>query len=481
MTTTTTELEAENEVLIQKGAAERRGGYMMVQEADVPERQSVAPETDTEKIVVICFHGMGTHLPLDALKGGLVELRRALGVAEIPFKPYSFSWEGQLVTEVRFQHGHQKFVVTEAYYSPYFKGKTNVADVLSFLGGNGLNALMNRKPLTRTIFGKVQAYQANPGTGRTLFFILLMILSLIWMNGVFVDILLKFREGTFQPTAFHQASGLAFSVTLGLALCFGLGMLIAKKSAATLLYLLFLLLCASIPLGALYVGVQQLLVSMSGAVFVPNWPAWGLVALGVTFAAGSWLARSFFDGYVGDVVAYVSGYSSSKFFQSRIEINARVDKVFKAVTQDGCDKLIVLAHSLGTVVAYDALNRFLLRRELRRKVGKVEFITFGSPLDKIAYIWRSESGGADILKTQLVADRQPLISREEVRAMVRWQNVYAKYDIVAGSLEYYDSQEKPQYNVINIEDVENKAPIASHNEYVNHDGLVQAIRTALGP
>jgi hypothetical protein len=140
-----------------------------------------------------------------------------------------------------------------------------------------------------------------------------------------------------------------------------------------------------------------------------------------------------------------------------------------------------LAHSLGTVVAYDALNRFLLRRELRRKVGKVEFITFGSPLDKIAYIWRSESGGADILKTQLVADRQPLISREEVRAMVRWQNVYAKYDIVAGSLEYYDSQEKPQYNVINIEDVENKAPIASHNEYVNHDGLVQAIRTALGP
>jgi hypothetical protein len=81
-----------------------------------------------------------------------------------------------------------------------------------------------------------------------------------------------------------------------------------------------------------------------------------------------------------------------------------------------CERIAVIAHSQGTVVAYDALcSKAVLPEDLARVKT---FVTFGSALNNA---W----------DTRLVPERTCRL-REPLPAGLRWINVWAAYDPVAG-------------------------------------------------
>ena len=93
-------------------------------------------------------------------------------------------------------------------------------------------------------------------------------------------------------------------------------------------------------------------------------------------------------------------------------------------------------------IAYDTLNRLIADDALAsdasgilRRTGL--FLTFGSPLDKIAFFFSVMGKNTQHIREQLAAVVQPLIQDYRNRAF-RWVNVYSRNDIICGSLDFYD-------------------------------------------
>lgn len=207
------------------------------------------------------------------------------------------------------------------------------------------------------------------------------------------------------------------------------------------------------------------------------------LVLGAAFFGLSAFARSFLINYAGDVAAYVSGSKASKFAEVRSQVQSQVGLALDHLIEEKYE-VIVLAHSLGSIVAYDVVNRSLLENDLRMHRIRA-FITYGCPLDKIAYIFQTEEPYGDSVRNELIYSRQPLV-QTKFRTQIPWWNVQAKHDIVGGGLIYYNQVPDPKTDytstfpdVMNVRDTTNTQPIASHSNYSDNDALSQTVEKAL--
>jgi hypothetical protein len=177
--------------------------------------------------------------------------------------------------------------------------------------------------------------------------------------------------------------------------------------------------------------------------------AWLSRLLLVMYGAGGLAAllavRHFLIQYAGDVAAYVNSHKVSKFNDIRRTIQ---DEAFKAachVYASGYDRIILVAHSLGSLIAYDAYNRIVTESALFHPgwnpVEKTKlFLTFGSPLNKIAFIFRSqvrENGVRELLASA----KQPLLEENHAYRPGMWVNVWSRNDIISGPLHFFDPGE----------------------------------------
>ncbi len=210
----------------------------------------------------------------------------------------------------------------------------------------------------------------------------------------------------------------------------------------------------------------------------------------------AFFVRYFLIQYAGDVAAYISPFKSSKFDSIRNEIQAigsRVARVvygFDAVAGVPHYKRIVVAgHSLGSVLAYDTLNG-ILNTDLtsptpgsRKTVERTtHLITFGSPLEKTAFLFRNQSNHvADPIREEMAAAYQPLIRcYDPFRKRLKWINLWSKKDIVSGRLRYYDVvPENHAMHVRNMEDPDAHTPLAAHTQYWNGRLLAQTLFDAV--
>jgi len=173
--------------------------------------------------------------------------------------------------------------------------------------------------------------------------------------------------------------------------------------------------------------------------------AWPLVVMASAFI------RLVLVQFVGDVAIYVMPYKLDAFNDLRKEIKDKVYKVAHAIysLKDPADKLvydhvIVLGHSLGSVIAYDALNR-LIHEDRSADAGAALdvvgrtplLLTFGSPLDKTAFIFGAQGHGTTEAREALAASVQPLIQHYDYRPK-KWINIYSPWDIISGYLDLYD-------------------------------------------
>jgi hypothetical protein len=272
--------------------------------------------------------------------------------------------------------------------------------------------------------------------------------------------------------------------------------------AALLALALPLLALASLGALAWFVGLAMAL-------------AWHLKVVTLTLALlAYWKAmaafRRFVVQYMGDVAIYVSSNEVNEFWKIRDEIKdigmRAASVVYNALAppaEGGATfaygQVVVVGHSLGSVVAYDTLNA-LIKRDQAARLGlravqrTYALVTFGSPLDKTAFLFRQHVPGPSVVREVLAAAVQPMIQSYDFRPSW-WINVYARVDIISGSLEYYDHppdrhQDAPPPALPNPKRVRNVPdpvrtinPAAAHTGYWNREAtrtvLYQAVTDAL--
>ena len=198
---------------------------------------------------------------------------------------------------------------------------------------------------------------------------------------------------------------------------------------------------------------------------VPKW-AHGLAwPLAVIISA---VVRRFLIQYVGDVAAYVQPQELDRFNELRTRIKRQVWNAAASVyaAADEYDDVLFVGHSLGSVVAYDTLNRLLREEALGRTPFAVQsrtrlLLTFGSPLDKTAFLF-SLQGNTTEAREALAASVQPLLAFPERRP--QWINIYSPWDLISGALDFYDLPGKPN-PVTNLEDPDASVLLGAHTQY----------------
>jgi hypothetical protein len=398
--------------------------------------------------------------------------------------------------------------VYEAYWAPFTEGAVRLADVVSFLARaawqGGRHALVPGG-FARFIFQRWIRYPVEPRACLPFALALLFVAALLLMNGAVAGGLLG-RLLTNASASPWPPRTLVLDWTGDLAI-FGIP---ATVLAALLGVLWFTRVsgagAADAPRppsrattwavwGAVWttvagtVAAALLMVAQAGCDGLLASPAANVacrsvsfarvlepaaaavVPIGLAFLALSWLVSRVLVRFVGDVAAYISSNRLDRFYALRERIQQVCARVVRAVYEDRrYDRCIVAGHSLGSVVAYDALNAVinedLSSSEALDVVARTPlFITLGSPLDKTAFVFRTQRPEQAAVREALAAAMQPMIVNYRSRP-ARWVNIWSRRDWISGRLDYYDDPLEPDARRIrNVEEPAASIPLLAHLQY----------------
>ena len=450
---------------------------------------AVAGEPEPSPVAVLVCHGMGEQVRFETVgqvAGAILTHAKAAGCAidpngvEISYQDKSFLARAEL-NWTRGGKRHQVHVY-EAYWAPVTEGKVTYVETLQFLlqaawRGFRCSRFLRKATFQRWMFDDMQDLTISAWTQIALF-------------GVALVVLLE--AATIAFVGFRVAAGVKEVAS------------IAAWPAMPPFSL------ASQHFGAWVLSVLAFLGNSVLQVLKPFLPDHAVLHhpdtvrhwFGAVVRTAAWLAmigqaffvRYFLIEYAGDVAAYISPFKDSKFDSIRTEIQAiglnvaRVIYGFDPVRGvPHYERIVIAGHSLGSVLAYDTLNAIInLDRATPGNRQAVErtthLITFGSPLDKTAFLFRNQSNHvADPIREQMAAGMQPLIrSYAEFRARLTWINLWSRMDIISGKLMYYDVvPEGDPLHVRNELDPDAKVPLAAHVQYWNGRLLAQELYDAV--
>ncbi len=403
---------------------------------------AVAAHTHLRKVAVLVCHGMGQQVPFQTLDcvAKLLTKSTEQHVHEVTLVNFGGKLLPRAELVLEDTQGPVLVHLYEAYWAPFTEGRVNTWDVIKFLYESAWGGLQfaARGEFDRWLFGKTRSLreQFRPGSTAVKILGALLIFSLLVILGL--------------------------AVTLGGVALFAL--LLGLKGIN---------------------GVFASAMNWSPVVVSAVWAVWA-VLLGLVL-----MVRYFLIQYVGDVAAYVSPYKVSKFDELRNQIQAAGEEVARCIygLNDSSGKpcyggVVVVGHSLGSVLAYDTLNRMIdeemyVDSSLEVVSRTQALITFGSPLDKTAFIFRSHLKSA-VFREALAGAKQPLIQSYKFRPD-KWINIFSRLDVISGSLEFYDNwdEENPK-QIENRVDKECRRLLLSHVDYWNHSALRKALYEGIG-
>lgn len=164
---------------------------------------------------------------------------------------------------------------------------------------------------------------------------------------------------------------------------------------------------------------------------------------------GTWAVRGFLRSYVSDVVFWTAQEGKSDLFNQRqVILNKAVNTLEHVLSDSDCARAIVIGHSLGSSVGYQALLEIWKRREAiglskdeaksRYPYEKIShFITAGSPIETLHYFF--ELTDSKHHRYNRIANRVKgsvegppfMIGR---RKSIKWVNLYAAADSISSEL-----------------------------------------------
>jgi len=252
------------------------------------------------------------------------------------------------------------------------------------------------------------------------------------------------------------------------------------------------------------------------AVFGPAWiwykpTSWPGMPPHFGFLASSWWVWPFLIAlsakirevmvqYVGDVAIYVTANKLNRFDEVRSQIKETARTVAASVylackpgTREFLyDQIAIVGHSLGSVIAYDTLNRLMLddwlaAHQLRVDTRTRAFVTFGSPLNKTAFFFTIQGSDSMHIRERLAATVQPLIQSYPKFRKLKWINVHSWNDIISGPLSFYDlpglqkQRPLPRFAIENIIDKDAAVPLAAHVDYWKNKCVWDNLREQIAP
>lgn len=500
---------------------------------DEPSAGAATPRgVDGSPVAVVVCHGMGQQVPFETLECLAQSLRMASGdpkrevrtevvrLAQMPSKTSPRPPEPVDLRRAEIDlpagRGGQRVHLYEAYWAPITEGQVGLRDVFWFLltaGVLGFVRWFQSRRFDRWMFGRWVEFDVPMRTPAKLLGIVLIIASLAVINGVLAAVVSARLLGQARqwpgPELFRALSSDIAIASLGLvAVVLGvalvprvlkvLGHVAASYGAWTTI---LAGLAAILTGGALC--VVHIAASQFGRIPPGGWLGDDLERLRglryVLLVGFVWVppvlaalvVRRFMVEYVGDVVAYISSHSVNKFNEMRKAIHKVssdvAGAVYRAVGEDGQPlyaRVVVVGHSLGSVVAYDTLNSLLIQDRLDGESAGVQrrtamLLTFGSPLNKTAYIFRNQRAKGSEVRETMAAAIQPLISSPDNRTMP-WVNIYSRNDWIGGKLDFYDlNPPDPKWMVDNKEDEDARTPLAAHGEHWSNPMLSEVLKLAI--
>jgi hypothetical protein len=468
---------------------------------------SALQDDNTDKVAVIVNHGMGQQVPFETLE----LVAEALQVADQNAGNPKVDIKARIVRlgdkgkpeEIQLARaeltlggkGGRQVHLFEAYWAPLTEGKVTISDVILFLLNAGCDGLRNSKSkkFRRWMFGDWQEFDLERWKLMLSFVgAILVVLSLIVINTVIVAVATS-QALTKGPSGWPSGKLLdRFTIDMGIvdALAFLIWLGVkwipswCRRRSRSVPHACWYLVGAG--LGGVVVMSAVILFQLCVWRHDAS-PGWNIGWLDCLLAAfwflvgkATYAVRTLLVQYVGDVAAYVSAHTVSKFWEVRKAIYETAKKVaqavYKAQKPSGgefkYDRVIVVGHSLGSVIGYDVLNGLLLEEQKTEPGQHIAertrlFMTFGSPLDKTAFIFRTQKEEDSGLREAAAAAVQPMILDYGNRPL-NWVNLYSHSDWISGSLEYYDHQNEGiggEKRVKNILDPEATSPLVAHTEY----------------
>jgi hypothetical protein len=208
-----------------------------------------------------------------------------------------------------------------------------------------------------------------------------------------------------------------------------------------------------------------------------------------------WFEKKAID-YLGDVAIYTVTDMKSPLFTTRTEILYGAANEIQILMEDNhYDKIIIVGHSLGSVIAYDAINR--VNHALNLGTIPVQFakkliglVTFGSPLDKVAFFFNEQTNDSEELRRQILAHYHSFrafpINKSTMKHKLSepfaqlltnlyWINYWHKMDKVSGPLDFYMVDKNRE--VLKEEEHYNEpwTVLTAHNNYWHHGEMYAEI------
>ena len=496
----------------------------------VPDELNASPQAPGGKhpVAIVICHGMGQQVPFETLECVAEALRHDPGkpkvevrteVVRLPQLPLA---TGKKVDPVDLRRAEidvpvepQRSVrvhLYEAYWAPITEGRVKLRDVSSFLFLAGMRGITQWRHFDRWMFGQWNEFPVPLRTPAKLLAIVALLLALAAINGVLGAVVgARLLGGAARwpgPTLFLALTSSVAIATFGVVLV-ALGIkvpallrFLGTRASSYLAWLLIHLGLAAVVVAGASV-VWDLALDQFRGVGSTGWlgpwigslhglPYIATIALlwGLPFGLAI-VVRWFLVQYVGDVVAYISAHSVSRFQEIRSAIQAVALKagsaVYRAAARDGSplySHVIVVGHSLGSVVAYDMLNALINEDKLDAESARVRertamLLTFGSPLNKTAYLFRIQRTAGSEVRETMAAAVQPLIASAENRTMP-WINIYSRNDWIGGPLQFYDTNPPDErIQVVNREDEDARTPLAAHNEHWENPMLAEVLKGAI--
>ena len=486
---------------------------------------TTGPTHPTTKTAVLVIHGIGQQDPfetLDSFARGLVDYFREIfartkqtnGIKEIrPARLNHGEWV-EVALRLRFDkpatpRGLQELHLHEYYWAPHTQGRMTYRALLTWLIRTGLTPLRYLSQNLQEEWGASGGRLATVGTvfAREILRILLLYVPALILIGYLIYALATLPDLTQAFALLYQAwrtepqklplaaftiavAGAAFLVSFMLVTAGRLWSrrrrLIQREAEIAWfgqagLWFLGLVAIAAIvawvwPIALLQAIGTKLSSWASARVFLQT-QGWPVVRTALLFVA-IWYIRKILVEYVGDIAVYVTADEKSEHYKARSQILKESTAALRRllVSSENYDQVIVAGHSLGSVIAYDTINRVvnetlalpgspasatsLTRSQLDRLLG---LVTFGSPLDKIYYFFRRQVDEDQAIRAQTLSFIHGFRRRKsyrrydpygmtfgppgtpvgdasshpELRKEFRWLNVWAQMDPVSGFLNHY--------------------------------------------
>ncbi len=209
--------------------------------------------------------------------------------------------------------------------------------------------------------------------------------------------------------------------------------------------------------------------------------------------------RGFFRDYVGDIRQFVTYEETQPLHERRRKILDVAECTLRHVLNDErCTRVVVVSHSLGTTIAFDAMLRLRAFNQADNPdaddgthmikplpLNKLQyFITFGSPIDKVNYFFaalRSSTRSYEELVEWLRGDITCVpFSKSGQQPHIHWINFWDRGDPVSGPIETVTGATIRKQRVDNVQVATCvwPDPGASHGEYFRNPEVIGTIYRA---